>query len=342
MKVRRWIVWFAVATALTIVMLLLRDQLDKAHVALLYLLPVLGGAAQGGRRVGLALSFITFIAFNFLFLPPHYTLHIFDPRDWLVLAIYLITAVVAAQLLYTARSASARAQRLADSEQALREADRLKDALLAAVSHDLRTPLTSIKALAHDLAQAGSETAADIETQTDQLNRIVSDLLDLSRLNAAAMPTHVEVNAAEDVVGAVMDQLSPVLDGRSVRISIDTHAPLLLGRFDFVHTMRILMNLIENAHKYSPLEQPIDVSAVRDGLWLRFAIEDRGQGIPEDQRERIFEAFYRATATPIPGAGLGLAIAKQLAELQGGTLGLMQRRGGGSTFVLSVPAADAP
>lgn len=339
---RPWIIWLTLAVGLTAGMWILRAHLDKAHVALLYLLPVLGGAAHGGRRLGLALAALTFVAFNFLFLPPHYTLRVFDARDWLVLAIYLITAAVAAQLLYRAKSASAHAQQLAASEQALREADRLKDALLAAVSHDLRTPLTSIKALAHDLAEAGSATAPDIEAQADQLNRLVTDLLDLSRLKAAAMPMHVEINAAEDVVGAVMEQLSPLLNGREVRISIDTNAPLLLGRFDFVHTMRILTNLIENAHKYSPPGAPLELSAWREDTSLRFAVGDRGEGIAAEEKDRIFEAFYRSPKAKASGVGLGLAIAKQLADLQGGSLQHVMRPEGGTTFVLSVPAADAP
>jgi two-component system sensor histidine kinase KdpD len=338
----RWALWLALAVVLTFAMWLLRDHLDKAHVALLYLLPVLGGAAHGGRRLGLVLAALTFVAFNYLFLPPHYTLRVFDGRDWLVLAIYLITAAVAAQLLYRAKSAAARAQQLAASEQSLRDADRVKDALLAAVSHDLRTPLTSIKAMAHDLAEAGDATAHDIETQADQLNRFVTDLLDLSRLKAAAMPMHVEINAAEDVVGAVMEQMGPVLNGRELRISIDTHAPLLLGRFDFVHTMRILTNLIENAHKYSPPNAVLELSAVRDGQSLRFAVADRGPGIAMAEKDRVFEAFYRSTDARTSGVGLGLAIAKQLAELQGGSLSHAPRVGGGTTFELSLPAADAP
>src|SRR5688572_29986804 len=331
-----WLLWLVLAVALTLVMWLLRDHLDKAHIALLYLLPVLGGAAHGGRRLGLVLAALTFVAFNFLFLQPHYTLRVFDGRDWLVLAIYLITAAVAAQLLYRAKSASARAQRLAANEHALLEADRVKDALLAAVSHDLRTPLTSIKAIAHDLAEAGQTTASDIETQADQLNRLVTDLLDLSRLKASAMPTHMEINAAEDVLGAVMEQLAPILNGREIRISIDTSAPLLLGRFDFVHTMRILTNLMENAHKYSPAGAPIELSAQRDGRWLCFAVTDRGPGIVAGEEERVFEAFYRSPTARTSGVGLGLAIARQLAELQGGSLRHGVRAGGGTSFVLSV------
>jgi two-component system sensor histidine kinase KdpD len=339
---KQWILWLVAAAALTIAMLLLRDYLDEAHIALLYLLPVLGAAAQGGRRLGFTLAALTFVAFNFLFLEPRYTLHVSEARDWLVLVIYLITATVAAHLLYRARSAAARVHQLAASEQTLREADRLKDALLASVSHDLRTPLTSIKALAHDLVEDGHIAAADIETQVDQLNRLVADLLDLSRLEAAAMQTHIEINAAEDIVGAVMDQLSPILNGRDIRISIDTSAPLLLGRLDFMHTMRILTNLIENAHKYSPASETIELSAIRDGAQLRFQVADRGPGIPAQDADRIFDAFYRSPAARTPGAGLGLAIAKQLAELQGGQLSHARRPGGGTIFVLTVPAADAP
>jgi two-component system sensor histidine kinase KdpD len=338
---RDWLVGFGAAVALTILMLLVRDQLDKAHVALLYLLPVLAGAARGGRRLGLALAAFTFLCFNFLFLPPHYTLHVFDVRDWLVLAIYLITAIVAAHLLYRARTAAAHAQQLAASEQALRDADRLKDALLAAVSHDLRTPLTTIKALAHDVAAGGNEAARDIETQADRLNRLVGDLLDLSRLKAAAMPTHIELNAAEDVLGAVMEQMAPALAGRNVEIAVDTHAPLLLGQFDFVHTLRILANLIENSHKYSAADQPIELSAYRAGASLCFEVKDRGVGIHESDNGRVYEAFYRARDSSTPGAGLGLSIAKQLAELQGGTLTHSARMGGGTIFVLALPAADA-
>lgn len=339
---KQWILWVLLAAALTIAMLLLRDYLDEAHIALLYLLPVLGAAALGGRRLGLTLAALTFVAFNFLFLAPRYTLHVSDARDWLVLVIYLITATVAAQLLYRATSASARAQQLAASEEALREADRLKDALLASVSHDLRTPLTSIKALAHDLVEEGHIAAVDIETQVDQLNRLVGDLLDLSRLEGAAMHTHIEINAAEDVVGAVMDQLSPILNGRDIRISIDTSAPLLLGRLDFMHTMRILTNLIENAHKYSPPSETIELSAIRDGAYLRFHVADRGPGIPAHEADRIFEPFYRSPDSRTPGAGLGLAIAKHLAELQGGELRHVGRPGGGTIFILTVPAAEAP
>jgi K+-sensing histidine kinase KdpD len=337
------LIWFLATILLTALMLAVRERLDNAHIALLYLLPVLGAAAQVGRRLGLAIAAFTFLCFNFVFLPPHYTLHVFDARDWLVLAIYLITASVAAHLLYRARSAAARARELSASEEALREADRVKDALLAAVSHDLRTPLTTIKALAHDLVEQGHATATDIETQADQLNRLVGDVLDLSRIKADAMPTRAEINAAEDVIGAVIDQLTPVLPGRELNVSIDTHAPLLLGKFDFVHTLRILANLVENSHKYSPPNTPVEIGAYREDDHLVFSVADRGPGIPEPDKQRIYEPFYRGLGTAqAGGAGLGLSIASQLAQLQGGALSHRRRQGGGTIFLLRVPTAEAP
>jgi two-component system sensor histidine kinase KdpD len=249
-----------------------------------------------------------------------------------------------AALAYYAALGAERARLAAEAQhaEALREADRLKDALLAAVSHDLRTPLTAIKALAHDLATEGDERAEEIETQADRLNGLVADLLDLSRLNAGALQLRPEIAAAEDLAGAALQSLAGTLDGRPVHIHLPD-GPLLLGRFDFVHALRVLVNLLENAHKYSPPGAPIDLSAGREGDALVFRVEDRGPGIPPEERERVFEPFYRrpGRAPDVGGAGLGLAISRRLAEAQGGSLHHAPRVEGGSTFVFTLPAADA-
>src|ERR1019366_6459625 len=139
----------------------------------------------------------------------------------------------------------------ADRADALRAADRLKDALLASVSHDLRTPLTTIKALAHDLG-ARDDRALIIEEEADRLNRLVADLLDLSRLQGGAIPLHIALNAVDDLVGAVVQRMSGALGERTLEIAFQDSSTLLVGRFDFVHALRILVNLVENAHKYSP------------------------------------------------------------------------------------------
>jgi two-component system sensor histidine kinase KdpD len=249
-------------------------------------------------------------------------------------------------LSYYAALGIERVQLVAEAEhaEALREADRLKDALLASVSHDLRTPLTTIKALAHDLAAAGDERAAVIEQQADRLNHMVADLLDLSRLNAGGVPLQTEINAAEDLVGAAIQQVAGALGDRELRTSLALREPMPVGRFDFVQSLRILVNLIENALKYSPADAPIEIAMRGEGEMIAIAVADRGRGVEPAERERIFEPFYRpAGVSPdgarAGGAGLGLAIARRLAQAQGGTLVYEDRAGGGSMFTLRLPAA---
>jgi two-component system sensor histidine kinase KdpD len=230
----------------------------------------------------------------------------------------------------------------AEHAEALRHADRLKDALLASVSHDLRTPLTTIKALAHSIGVEGDERAVTIEQEADRLNRFVADLLDLSRLAGGALTITPDLAAADDLLGAAWQRVSGALGGRVLDVSLDPNAPILVGRFDFVHSLRVLVNLIENALKYSPATEPVEVTARRAGDDLEFIVDDRGVGVPATERERIFDPFYRPSGSPpdASSAGLGLSISRRLAEAQGGRLRYEPRDGGGSRFVFSVPAAD--
>ncbi|MEP6574365.1 MAG: ATP-binding protein [Gemmatimonadota bacterium] len=505
-EIGRALLWVGILTVVTLGMLSVRPQLEKAHIALVFLLVVLGGSAVVGRGTGLFLAGAAFLLFNYLFLPPYYTLLINNPLDWLVLATFLVTSIVATQLLYRARREAdearrrtaeidrlaslgaetlnvgradealpaiaevirgtlgldacdifvrapdggaltlvtqvadnrdrssgglvewvaengrlvvelrdgtthlgprlglgdassppdlALAQRLllplevrhrtvgvlqvtdptfegfgasswrillalsfyaalgiervrlaaeAEHAAALRETDRLKDALLASVSHDLRTPLTTIKALAHEIRLTGDDRAATIEEQADRLNRLVADLLDLSRLNAGVLSLRLELNLAEDLVGAAADQVSGILGSRRLEVKLDSTGELLIGRFDFVHALRVLVNLLENGVKYSPSGAPIVLRVARAGPSLCFEVEDRGPGIPPADREGIFAPFRRAAAsTPdVGGAGLGLAIARGLARAQGGDVTFAPRDNGGSRFTLRLPAEAAP
>jgi two-component system sensor histidine kinase KdpD len=281
----------------------------------------------------MALAAITaaLMAFDWFFIPPYGTLAVDRPLDWALLLAFLVMSVVVTQLFRHAKSEAAAAQRA-----------HLREAIVASVSHDLRTPLTTIKALAHDLAAEGDDRAELIEAEVDRLNVLVSDLLDLSRLNAGSLPMSIEANEAEDLLGAALQQVSGVSRDRTVSVTLDPENPLLFGRFDFTHTLRVVVNLIENALKYSPREQPIDISVKRDGAWLAFAVADRGPGVAADERVRIFEPFYRPEGVPADakGVGLGLSIARGLAEVQGGTLSYGERSGGGSVFTLRVPAID--
>jgi len=169
-------------------------------------------------------------------------------------------------------------------------------------------------------------------------------VLDLSRLNTGSLSLSVEVNDAEDVIGAALQRISASWPEREVRVKLDEHSELLLGRFDFSSTLRILVNLLDNAIKYSASYDPVDFEVMREGPSLSFRVLDLGDGIPAAERERIFEPFYRPTgmAPDVHGAGLGLSIARALAEAQSGSLSYAPRKGGGSVFTLVVPAADLP
>ncbi|HEX7937504.1 MAG TPA: ATP-binding protein, partial [Gemmatimonadaceae bacterium] len=201
---------------------------------------------------------------------------------------------------------------------------------------------TTIKSLAHELAEQGDDRAMVIEEEADRLTRFVSDLLDLSSI-ASGIPLDIQPNEAEDLLGAVVQRVTGRLEGRELRVHHDKGEAILIGRFDFAQTLRALANMVENAVKYSPAGAPVDLGVHRAGESLAFTVSDRGPGVPAEERERIFEPFYRrgdARRDPRSGTGLGLSIARGIALAQRGALTCEARDGGGSTFTLLVPAMD--
>jgi len=247
-------------------------------------------------------------------------------------------------ITYYAALALDRVRLVAEAEhaEALREADRLKDIVLASVSHDLRTPLTTIKALAQSEALQGNESGAAIEEQADRLTRLVSDLLDLSRLKGGGFAAKPELNTADDLIGAAVRQTKGLFANRPLRTVIDLASPTLVGHFDFSQSLRVLCNLLENALRYSPGSECVELAARRDGDMLVFSVSDRGPGVDPADVDRIFEPFYRSHSSPPDAgrAGLGLSIARTLAELQGGSVDYARRQGGGSIFSLRLPASE--
>jgi two-component system sensor histidine kinase KdpD len=350
------VLWFALLVAVTAVMRVARQSQDsQAHVVLIYLLIVLGGSVSGGRPLGFTLAATATLLVSYFFQYPFDQFSLSRPVDAIVLVAFFATAGTTTYLLVRAREEAARARERAEEVErlssqashaiALRETARFKDVLLASVSHDLRTPLTSIRALAQDAAASGDANAAIIVAQTDRLAKIVGHLLDMSRINAGATPLAVELNTAEDLVGALMHELKGSRAADRVRVDIDYGAPALVGMFDFVESLRILTNLVDNALLYSSDDKPIDLSVMRLDDWLVFSVADRGPGIPLADTERIFEPFYRhaSTARAVNGTGLGLAIARSLAQAQAGSVDYAPRDGGGSIFSLRLRAvSNAP
>ena len=249
-----------------------------------------------------------------------------------------------AAMAYYAALGIERMRLMAEAAQAetLRETQRAKDQIFASVSHDLRTPLTTIKVLAQSGAARGEASSIAIAEQADRLARMVGDLLELSRLRTGGLTLSPELNTADDLVGAALRQAEGMLDGRRVDVHLDFETPALVGRFDFVHTLRIVGNLLDNALRHTPEQGVVELRAERDDGWLVISVADRGAGVAPHEQDRIFESFYRpASATPDAGhAGLGLSIARTLAEVQGGTVTYRSRSGGGSLFELRLPAVD--
>jgi two-component system sensor histidine kinase KdpD len=226
--------------------------------------------------------------------------------------------------------------------ETLRRSDAMKTAVLRAVSHDLRTPLMAILTAASALARDDldldredrNELAMTILGEAERLDRLVANLLDLSRLQAGAAQPEPDVWPIDDLVLQALDEVGE--SGERVHVSFPDETPLV--RADAHQVERALVNMIENALKYSPPSEPVHVQVSTSGGEALVRVVDHGPGIQPGDRERIFDAFYRAADGGVRGAGLGLAIARGFAEANGGRLWAESRAGQGATFVLSLPA----
>jgi two-component system sensor histidine kinase KdpD len=239
-----------------------------------------------------------------------------------------------------------RLEREALDAEALRRADAIKTAVLRSVSHDLRTPLMAISTSAGALARPDlsiddadrAELLATILSASDRLDHLVGNLLDLSRLQAGAAEPVQHLVELDELVAAALEELGP--EAGRVEVSLSDHAPSVL--VDPQQIQRALVNLIENALKYSPADEPVRVQALGSPFEGAIRVIDHGPGVPPGERDRIFEPFQRGERTgERPGAGLGLAIARGFAEANGGRLSVESRAGQGATFVLSLPSAQA-
>ncbi len=231
-------------------------------------------------------------------------------------------------------------QRLIGSNERLMEADRTRTALLSVVSHELQTPLTSIVGFSNLLVERppGIETddyARRIARNASILSNVISELVEFTRLERGVVTLTIHAVALSDLVPQVVDQLETVLSehrielnlARGVQVAADTEA-----------VTRILANLLANAAKFAPRGTPIRVGVTADGQWGGFSIEDEGPGIPEGERARVFEPFFRGErAVGFPGTGVGLAVVAQLTNQMGGTAAITEAAGGGARVTVTLP-----
>jgi two-component system, OmpR family, sensor histidine kinase KdpD len=270
----------------------------------------------------------------------------FEVRPDLALEVSGQAATATASLLagYTAQAVAAldraRLRTQAAQAEALAEGDRIRTALLRAVSHDLRTPLASIKASVSSLRQTDvhwtpqdeAELLATIEQNADRLDALVGNLLDMSRLQAGSLEPFLRATAVDEVAPVALRGLD---DADHLLIVVPDDLPLV--RADPGLLERVLANLFSNALRHSPPDQRPMLRAREDGDQVVVDVVDHGSGVPAGLKERIFEPFARLDART-PGVGLGLAVAKGFAEAMGGTIVAVDTPGGGLTVRLRLPA----
>ena len=237
----------------------------------------------------------------------------------------------------------------AERTHVLVESERTRSLLLSSVSHDLRTPLSVITGAASSLLADGAplpaavrrELAETIAEEAQRLNRLVGNLLDMTRLESGAMPVRREWHSLEEVVGSALGRLESRLQGREVTVRLAPGLPLV--QLDDVLIEQALYNLVENALKYTPPGSPIEMGAALGDGALRIEVADRGPGLPPGQEESVFEKFYRGRREGDPsGVGLGLSICRGIIEAHGGTVSAMNREGGGAVFRVTLPQRERP
>jgi two-component system, OmpR family, sensor histidine kinase KdpD len=247
----------------------------------------------------------------------------------------------------------ARLERETRAAHAEAEASRMRAALFSSVTHDLRTPLASIKASATSLLEEGVafDAAArfdllqTIVEEADRLNRLIANLLDLARMRAGVLVPDRVPTPIEDVIDSVVERLRKVLDARgsegrrTVRVRVRDDIPPV--PMDVMQIDQVLTNLLENAARYSPPGAPIEIRAARWHSWVEVRVADGGPGIPEHDRERVMEDFFRRdTASSPGGAGLGLSIARAIVVAHRGSIEIQETPGGGTTVVFRLPLGD--
>ncbi|HVG38120.1 MAG TPA: DUF4118 domain-containing protein, partial [Pyrinomonadaceae bacterium] len=309
-------------------LVLLRGALNQTTVALAMLLVVMLTATFGGSRPAVINSLIGAFCFNFFFLPPYHTLRIADPENWVALVAFLSTAAIVGWLSAAARRRAEEAEAgrarvnqlyeelqanfaLTSRAEALRQSERLKSALLDAVSHDIRTPLTSIKASVTTLLDEGAAEEAGGETvmlddearremlhvideESDRLNRFVEGLIEMARIEAGAMNLRRRWIAVDEIVADALDRAAPRTRGHRVVTGFEPQLPVV--RVDSRAVSEVIYTLVDNAAKYSPAGGPIRLTARREeGERVLIAVEDEGAGVPVHLRERVFDKFFRAT-----------------------------------------------
>ena len=337
---RQYLAAMGGVAALTIVCWLLAPFISYGAISLLFLLGVLLAGMVLSRGPVVVAAALSALSWNFLFIPPLFTLHIAKFEDALTFATYFIVALTVGSLTAQLRAR----EHLAAQVQLAQESERLRKTLLDCVSHELKTPLAAIAAASQELvrsaphvqnAEALSELAAEIHAGSRRLNSVVNNLLDMNRLESGVVRPKQEWCDVRELVESAVEIERESLNGREVKLDVPESLPLSL--MDHTLIEQAVAKLLANAVSHAPSRSPIEIDAEYKADRLTISVSDRGPGFAPGSLERIFEKFYRGDGHRTGGLGLGLSIARGFVEAHGGRLTAENRDGGGARFIISLP-----
>ncbi|MCD9187945.1 MAG: DUF4118 domain-containing protein [Pyrinomonadaceae bacterium] len=325
-----------------------QTRINSTTVALAFLLWILISATFLGRNPALLASLAAMLCFNFFFLPPVRTWTISDPQNLVAWGAFTVTAIIAGELSAYARRRALEAEKQkieierlynelqdafekASRAEALKQSEKLKSSLLDAVTHDLRTPLTSIKASVTTLLDSeGGHRTIELDTEsrlefleiideeTDRLNNFIEGMVELARVEAGSMRLRQTFSSIEEIISTALKRAENLLKNHRIRVELEKDLPLV--SVDAKALAEVVYTLLDNASKYSPENSQITVKAVVTGEQVQISVNDEGGGISPEIREKVFEKFFRDEVNPVGGLGLGLAIAHGIIESHGGKI----------------------
>ena len=350
MKKTQQYVFAAVTIAIALTVLYrLASHVNVAAAGLLLVTVVTVCSVLWGSGPGLLAALIGVTGLNYFFIPPVNTFSISGTENWIAFVVFACCALIVGQLSARAQDKAERleeqqvkaailqeelqaAMREATQAELLRRSESLKSALLDAVTHDIRTPLTSIKAsvtallsdegkLAITDPESGRELLHVIDEETDRLNRFTEHMVELAKIQSHELVIHPQPSSVQEIVEAASSRLEDALRDRVVEISVSSNTQQV--RADAKLIAEVLFNVLDNAVKYSSAGSRILISVTaKDAQWTMFRVDDEGAGIPEPLRKEVFQRFFRSTdpQRPVGGLGMGLAIARGIVEAHGGSI----------------------
>jgi len=339
-------------------MLMAYDRISLGNLALLLVLANAVASLWLRPLASLLVSSVAVGLFNWSFVPPRFTLTVDLSEDAVLLVTTLAVSTVISYLMELKRQAADHAsthQMQARMAQEHVQNQQLRNTLLTSISHDYRTPLTTVMSSASAIAeQAGrmpteriGQLAEVILDEAQQLRRMTNNTLQLARLDSNTMDIPLNWESVEEIVGTVGARARRTHPQRRIEVRLAENLPLL--RCDAVLINQLLDNLIENSLRHSAVDKPILIQAQQHGTALSITVEDQGCGIADAWKERVFDIFQRVEASDVPadgqtrrGIGIGLAVCRAIAEVHGGQLQITDKQGGGTTVRLTLPLSEQP